>query len=438
MLLSQQEAKRIIEKALSFSKADECNVTVGDSAGANTRFANNSITTSAAVRGVSIGIASTKGKQTGLYGADEISDEALRTAVAKSEELAGYVPSDPEYVEPLGPQKYPEIAAYDEATAKAGHREIIPGLKATIDGAQDKKLVSAGFFEWGANVSAMGNKRGNFGYTTRTSASYSVTARTADGTGSGWASGEGKRIHDVDASAVARVAIDKAVLSQKPRRLDPGKYTVILEPAAVSDMVTQILGSFNARDAEEGRSLLTKTGGGTRLGEKMFSEKITMRTDPFDPRNPGMPWSGDYLPARKMTWIEKGTVRNLGYSRYWAQKKDVEPTPDPGSNLIFEGEDNSLDDLITATERGLLVTRFWYIRDVNPQTGQLTGLTRDGLFMVEKGKIAYPVMNFRWNENPANVLANTDMLSRPLLVGGIVVPGMKVREFNFSSVSDAV
>ena len=237
---------------------------------------------------------------------------------------------------------------------------------------------------------------------------------------------------------MARVAIDKAVLSQKPRRLEPAKYTVILEPAAVSDMVTQILSSFDARDVEEGRSLLTKKGGGTRLGEKMFSEKITMRGDPFDPRHPGPPWTESYLPAQKMSWIDKGVVRNLGYTRYWAKKKNAEPTPSPGSDLIFEGEDNSIDDLIASTERGLLVTRFWYIRDVNPQTGQLTGLTRDGLFMVEKGKIAYPIMNLRWNESPANVLANVEMLSRPVLVGGNVVPGMKARDFNFTSVSDAV
>jgi predicted Zn-dependent protease len=242
----------------------------------------------------------------------------------------------------------------------------------------------------------------------------------------------------VDAVAMARVAIEKAVLSQKPRRLDPGKYTVILEPAAVSDMVTQVLGSFDARDAEEGRSLLTRKGGGTRLGDKIFSEKITMRGDPYDVRHPGMPWNYDLLPARKMTWIDKGVVRNLGQTRFWAQKKNSEPTPDPGSDLIFEGEDNSIDDLIASTERGLLVTRFWYIRDVNPQTGQLTGLTRDGLFMVEKGKIAYPIMNLRWNESPANVLANVEMLSRPVLVGGNVVPGMKARDFNFTSVSDAV
>jgi predicted Zn-dependent protease len=438
MLLSQTEAKQIVDKILSYSKLDECDIDIDSSYNGNTRFANNSITTSAEVRGLAIQIASTKGTQTGHYGVDEVSDDALRKAVAKSEELAGYAIPDPEYMEPIGPQKYPEIDAFDEATAKSGHEQMIPRIKATIAGAEEKHLIAAGFYERGAGISVIANKRGNFGYSTGTSAGYSLTVRTSDGTGSGWASAGGHRMHDVDALSVARVAIKKAVMSQKPRRLEPGKYTVILEPAAVSDMVIQILNSFDARDADEGRSLLTRKGSGTRLGEKMFSEKITMRSDPFDARNPGMPWNSGELPARKMTWIDKGVVANLGYGRYWAKKKNAEPTPYPGSDLIFEGEEYSLDDLITSTDRGLLVTRFWYIRDVNPQTGELTGLTRDGLFMVEKGKVAYPVMNFRWNESPANVLANVEMLGRSVLSGGKIVPAMKVREFNFTSVSDAV
>lgn len=176
------------------------------------------------------------------------------------------------------------------------------------------KLVSAGYFERGTRALAVANKRGNFGYATRTATDYSVTARTPDGSGSGWASAEGHRMADVDAAAVARVAIDKAVLSQKPRRLEPGKYTVILEPAAVSEMVPLILASFSARAAEEGRSLLTKKGGGTRLGEKMFSDKITVRSDPFDPRNPGLPGAAS-CPRNSAAWdsssSEAGTLSPL-------------------------------------------------------------------------------------------------------------------------------
>jgi len=223
---------------------------------------------------------------------------------------------------------------------------------------------------------------------------------------------------------------------------------------------------FSARDAEEGTSLLTKKGGGTLLGEKLFSEKISARSDPFDPRNSGMPWLGevateipnigsafftgtggpsivgDFLPTRKTTWIEKGVVRNLGYDRYWARKKDVEPTPNPGTDLIIDGEDHSIDDLVKSTERGLLITRFWYIRYVNRQTLQLTGLTRDGVFMIEKGKISHPVMNFRWNESPARAMRNVEMLSQPAAVenynGVDIVPGMKITNFPVSSLSEAV
>jgi predicted Zn-dependent protease len=139
-----------------------------------------------------------------------------------------------------------------------------------------------------------------------------------------------------------------------------------------------------------------------------------------------------------MEWIDRGVVKNLAYGRYWARRKGVAPTPNPAQGLIIEGEDHSVEDLIRSTERGLLVTHFFYIRFVNPQTIQLTGLTRDGLFLIEKGRVAYPVMNFRWNESPANALANVEMLSRPQRVGGSILPAMKVRDFNFTSLSDAV
>lgn len=459
-MLSQTEARQLIAKVLSFSKADECDVTVGAVESANTRFARNSITTSGRATSIAIRISSTKATKTGSIATNETSDAALRAAVARSEELAALAPPDPEYLEPIGPQKYPDISSYDAATAAAGAKEMLPGVRAAIEGAEGKGLTAAGYFERDAEALAVGNKRGNFGYTQRTTAEYSVTVRTPDATGSGWATSEGGRLSDVDAPTAARVAIEKSLRSQKPRRLDPGKYTVILEPAAVDEMIGPLFGSFNARNAEEGRSLLTRKGGGTLLGEKLFSEKVTARSDPFDPRLTASPWSGGvatslggigqfffggggggfggYLPTQKMTWIEKGVIKNLAYTRYWAKKKGVEPTPPPGSNLILDGEDHSIDDLVASTERGLLITHFFYIRFVNPQTVQLTGLTRDGVFMIENGKIAYPVMNFRWNESPANVLANLEGMSLPVRIGGSLIPAIKAKEFTFTSLSDAV
>ncbi|HUR37701.1 MAG TPA: metallopeptidase TldD-related protein, partial [Terriglobales bacterium] len=268
------------------------------------------------------------------------------------------------------------------------------------------------------------------------------------GRGSGWASADSNKLSDIPHADLAKVAAEKSVLSQNPRKLDPGKYTVILEAAAVRELLPLIAGAFNARAAEEGRSFFSKRGGGTRIGEKLFSDKVTLRSDPFDPRNPGLPWGGgggfggggggaSSLPAAKMTWIENGVVKNLSYNRYWAQRKNVAPTPGLGS-IILEGEDNSLADLIKSTEKGLIVTHFWYIRTVNPQTIQNTGLTRDGVFMIENGKITYPVNNFRWNESPANLLANVEMMSRPKRVSGMLLPDMRIRDFNMSSISDAI
>ncbi|HXE90268.1 MAG TPA: TldD/PmbA family protein [Terriglobales bacterium] len=462
-MLSRDDARKLIDQVLSYSKADDCQVTIGERDLAQTRFAVNSITTSGRSDGVAIYIWSTKDRRTGQVATNETSEDALRKAVARSEELAGFAPPDPEYVEPLSPQKYPEIPSYDAATAAAAQKEILSAVKTAVEASQAKGVVSSGYYERTASALALGNKRGNFAYATRTRAEYSLTSRTPDGTGSGWASAEGHRMGDVDGARIAGIAIDKAVLSRKPRPLEPGKYTVVLESAAVSDLLAYMFGLggvFDARAAEEGRSLFTRRGGGTRLGEKMFSEKITVRSDPFDSRNPGRPWVGNveveiggvgqiffggagvagpsYLPTEKIDWIEKGVVKNLVYTRYWAEKKGVNPTPLPAANLVMEGEDHSVEDLVRSTERGLLVTHFWYIRYVNLQTVQVTGLTRDGLFWIENGKITHPVMNFRFNESPANVLANVEMLGRPELSDNRIVPAMKVRDFTFSSVSDAV
>ena len=284
-MLSQTEAKQLITKILSFSKADDCDVTVGAAESANTRFARNSITTSGRTTSIALRISSTKGAKTGSIATNETSDAALRAAVARSEELSALAPPDPEYIEPVGPQNYPEISSYDAPTAAAGAKEMLPGVRAAIEGAEGKSLTAAGYFERDAEFLAVGNKRGNFGYTQRTTAEYSVTARTADGTGSGWAEDSSFRIKDIDAPGLAATALRKARESVNPRRLDPGDYTVIFEPAAVADLIGfNFAGSLSARAAEEGRSYFSKKGGGTMLGEKVFHDSVTMKSDPLDKR----------------------------------------------------------------------------------------------------------------------------------------------------------
>jgi predicted Zn-dependent protease len=247
----------------------------------------------------------------------------------------------------------------------------------------------------------------------------------------------GLPLNDVDSAALGARAAQKAVASRSPVAVEPGRYTVILEPQAVAELCAFLPGALAARNADEGRSFFSKPGGGTRLGEKLFADMVTVRTDPFDVRVPSAPWSGERLPARATTWIDKGVPRALSISRYWARKTNRDPLPMSG-NLIIEGGSGGLEGLIEGCDRGLLVTRFWYLRSVNPQTIQVTGLTRDGVWLVEKGRIVEPVNNFRFNESPANLLKNVEAMSASMSTGDMVVPAIRARDFNFSSRSDAV
>jgi len=307
-------------------------------------------------------------------------------------------------------------------------------------------------------VQCIANKSGNFGYHRRTNVSFSATARTADGTGSGWAEDSSYRVADIDAAKLAATALRKARESASPQKLDPGDYTVILEPAAVSDfMGFNFAGALSARNAEEGRSYFSKKGGGTLLGEKVFHESVTFKSDPTDARRPGTPWGGGGfgggggggggggfggggeggLANAPIVWIENGVLKNLAYDRYWAKKNNREPTPGLG-NTVLEGGKETMESLIASTDRGLLITHFWYIRVVNPQTMQLTGLTRDGVWLIENGKISKPVMNFRFNESPAVMLSNVLGMTPAVRSGNVVVPAIKASNFTFSSLSDAV
>ncbi len=454
MTWTSEKARALCDRILSFSKAEECEVSLRLSDEGHTRFAANDVTTAGMARTVSVGITSREGGRSGSTTTDELDDSLLREAVARSEALMAAARPDPEQVEGLGPQNYPEIPAYDEATASAGPALRRDGVKPALDRARDRGLHAAGFFETTAACAAIANKKGNFGFHRSTNAAYSTTMRTADGTGSGYASFASPRAADIDAAELAGRAAAKAETSARPRDLPPGRYPVILEPAAVADLLMWLVFSMDARSVDEGRSFLSKPGGGSRLGEKVFADGVTLRSDPFDRRNPGRPWSGPLgrfagrsgdpggLPARRTTWIQDGVVRTLPVDRYWARKTKVEPVPLAGI-LILEGSDKTLDALIAETDRALLVTRFWYIRSVNPLNATVTGLTRDGVWLVEKGKVVHPVNNFRFNDSPVNLLKNLEATSIPVRAGGsefssMIVPAIRAREFLFTSRSDAV
>lgn len=215
-----------------------------------------------------------------------------------------------------------------------------------------------------------------------------------------------------------------------------------------------IAGGFSARNTDEGRTFLSKRGGGNLVGEKLFPEYITLRSNPFDRRQPSPPWTGDLLPTRSIPWVEKGVVSNLAYDRYWASKTGKPPTPSAGfgfggggfggaASLEMEGSDTTTESLIASVERGLLITHFWYIRGVNPKTLQQTGLTRDGVFLIENGKITSPVMNFRFLESPVQLLKNTLKVGQAVRVRGLegglmIAPSLVAADFSLPSISDAV
>lgn len=441
-ILSKEEAQTILKKVLSFSKADECEVGLSGSEGGNIRYARNGVSTAGDISTLGLAVTSTFGKKSATSTIDQFDDKSLQTVVKRSEELAQLAPENPEHMPLQGAQEFPEGVGYINATAA-----ITPDIRAeavlkSIQVCKDAKLQAAGFLENTTGFNAIMNSKGLFAYNKDTDVIFSVTTRNAEGTASGYAARGFNDISKLDTLTATKIAASKANGSKGAKAIEPGKYTVILEPVAATYMLENMF-RFDARQADEGRSFLSKPGGGTRLGEKLMDEKVTIYSDPFNTELPASTWNREGDKLEKTTWIDKGVVKNLSYSRYWAEKKGVKPMPGP-ANIIMEGGTASLEDLIKSTERGILVSRLWYIRLVDPQTLLLTGLTRDGTFYIENGKIMYPVKNFRFNESPVIMLNNVEALGKPERSISVesyrsyLIPPMKIRDFTFSSLSDAV
>jgi predicted Zn-dependent protease len=436
--LSESQARALLEQALKLSRAETCEINIGGNLGGNVRYARNSVSTAGYTEDLTLVVSSSWGKRNGTATANQFDAATIERTVRAAEALAQLAPEDPEYMPPLGPRQYtPVPAAYDEATAKLAPEYRARAAEASIVPARQQGCVAAGFLQDGSSWQAMANSAGLFAYHKATNLNFSVTMRTDDGTGSGYVERDVNDAAKFDAAASSAIAIEKAVASREAKAIEPGKYTVILEPLAAVDMIQPLLFSLNARQADEGRSPLSKQGGGTRLGEKLIDEAVTLWTDPWHPEVPTSPWGGDGRPQEKTQWFEKGVVKNLFYSRYWAEKQGKPATPGP-ANFLMEGGSASVEDLIRDTARGVLITRLWYIRFVDPQTLLLTGLTRDGTFYVEDGKIRHAVKNFRFNESPIIMLNNVDAIGRPVRMQGNMVAPMRVRDFTFTSLSDAV
>ncbi|MGB0840323.1 MAG: TldD/PmbA family protein, partial [Chitinophagales bacterium] len=376
-ILSRDEARTILEKVVAMSKADDCVANLGGGNDGNIRYARNTVSTAGVTENLSLGVTSSYGKKTGTATINELDDASLEKVVRRSEELAKLSPENPEYMSPLGPQKYDEAKNYFESTAKITPEDRTKAAENSIVPSRKKDLVAAGFMEDYNGFGSMMNSKGLYAYDRSTGVDFTITVRTKDGTGSGYALRDYNDINKLDTAAATQIAMDKAAQSVDAKALEPGKYTVILEPAASSGLIGNMMYSFAARSADEGRSFLAKKGGGTKIGEQIVDDRITVYSDPLNAEVPTGTWSRSGLPRKKMAWIEDGVVKNLYYSRYWAKEKGKKATPFP-SNIIIKGGDASLEDLIKSTKKGILVTRTWYIRTVDPQTLLYTGLTRDG------------------------------------------------------------
>ncbi|HEV2913521.1 MAG TPA: TldD/PmbA family protein [Pyrinomonadaceae bacterium] len=446
-LLSAKEAETLLQKVLAFSKSDEMEATLTGGRRAWTRFGVNSASTSGDTEDLSLAVNAHFGQRSGVATSNTLDDKGIERVVRAAEEIARLRPEDPEQMPFLGKQKYQDNPIeFDEATYEAGADVRAAGIAATIEPSRQKNLVAAGIYDNAGGFTALANTRGNFAYTRNSLASFTTTVRTADGTGSGWGSAMSHRIADINARAVGARAVEKAELSKNPVAIEPGNYTVILEPNAVGDLVSFMLFFFDARQADEGRSFLSKQGGGNRVGEKFFGDQVNIYTDPFYASGPGDPFDNEGLANTRFDIVRAGVVKTMNYSRFWAKKQGKEPTPGP-ANLIMDGGSSSIEDMIKSTERGILVTRLWYIRLVDPQTVLLTGLTRDGTFLIEKGRLKSAIKNFRFNETPVKMLNNIEMMSPSVRITGservgeqlpVVAPALKVRDFAFTSLSDAV
>jgi predicted Zn-dependent protease len=443
-VMPRDKAQALIEKIVKMSKADGIGVSVDSGYQANIRFAANQMSTAGGVVNSQIGIESTFGKKHGVAVTNDMSDDSLRRAVEQSETLARLSPDDPEIMPALPPQTYVPVNGYFDSTANLTADERARAALTALEPARKAgDLKAAGFIIVNAGANALGNNKGLFAYNRSTNANYTLTVRTDDGTGSGWVGAENADWRQLDFAALSSRTIEKARLSRNPVAIEPGRYTVILEPQAVGDLVQLVTNYAAARQADEGRSPFSKQGGGNKVGEKIVDSRVTLFSDPRDPQLLSQPFDFEGMPLSRQVWIENGVLKQLAYSRFWAQKQGKVATGG-ATSIKLAGGPTPLEEMIKSTQRGVLVTRLWYLREVDPRTILYTGLTRDGTFLIENGKLTKAIKNFRFNESPIFMLNNLDAIGPSVRLAGteqggaVVMPPIKVHDFNFTSLSDAV
>lgn len=447
-LHTTDDLEALSQKILSYSSAEWAEVSLSSSEDSHLRYAANTVTTSGITSNTSVSITSVNGKRAGTVHTNDLSDDGLRAAVKRSEEIASLTPENEELMPPLEPgQKYLTSRSFDESSADRSFaaNERARAASFAITEAQARKLIASGFLTSSVGTSAYRNTKGLFTSNRATRTTFSTTMRNEDGSSSGWNKRATHAISLLDARSAINNAVQKCLAWDSPVEMPPGAYAAVMEPSTVADMVQQLIWSIDARDAEEGRSAFSRTDGKTALNEALFSPNVHIYSDPTDMALPSGTYTGGGMPTEKIDWVRDGKLVNMTRDRFWAQKTSQRAIPGP-ANIFMDGGTGSEDDLIKGVKQGLLITSFWYIRNVDDQTLLKTGLTRDGLFLIEDGKIKSGVTNFRWNESPLNVLKNVVAMSKPVITAPrdgwdglpMMVPALHVSSFNFSSISDAI
>ena len=451
-MYSREEIKALTDKVLNMAKADAVEVEFNGGERSGTRWANSTITVNLVQLDQQVSVTVRHGQKSGTASTREFDDESLKAMVDEANEAAQTARDNPN-LPPLvkGPQDYVPVDAALPAMVNFGPGERAEMVKKSVAVCDKKGALGSGYIPKNYQTTCSANSEGLFAYYHYAEAGMILTCRTQDGRGSGWAGITGvKDLSLIDAAKISEIAADKAIKSQKPRALEPGRYTVILESRPAARFLSLMTGIFNARAVETGpRSYLSgKERGASKLGEKVFSDLVTIKSDIGNPILRQTPIMADGTAARPVTWVEKGVLKNLYYDNQYAARAKKEPTrATPNMSLVLEGSNQSVEQMIKSTRRGLLVSFFWYIRAVDQPTLLNTGMTRDGLFLIENGEIAGPVQNFRWNMSPLVGFNNVTAIGESVPMhtgeaydgpGSALVPAVRIEDFYMTSVSPAV
>lgn len=408
------------------------------------RFANNKISQHVEGEDDELVIRVQKDGHQGRAATNQMDCYALEQAVRKAIRMTESQREQPDLLELPSSQRYPPLNHFVERTTTITPAEKVEQIREVVAQCQKQKLTAAGIFSHGLQAIGVANSRGLFAYGTYTTASFSVTAMTADS--SGWAEATHRDIGEIKPLDLAAVAIEKALKSRRPKAMDPGRYTVVLEPAAVAELLLFMAWEgLGALPYQEGRSFLSG-----KLGQPIMDERVTLLDDAYHLQTIGIPFDFEGMPKRRVMLIEKGVGRGVVHDRKTAQKEGVASTghalPQPSAhgplplNLAMSGGgDSELSEMIASTKRGLLITHFHYTNLIEPTSLTITGMTRDGTFLIEKGKIKHPVKNFRFTESVVEAFKRIEAVGRETVYAssfwgsGIVAPAVKIRGFNFSS-----